>query len=171
MLLSPYAFSARGCAWCSISTVGSHANLLAGDGALAGDWPWLRMCVLRRDRYRCLACHREGDEITLQVEASRSLFLNVEGLITLCEDCHHAVQDLRIAGNNVPGFLPSLWSQLRLTLAAFPCLAAVCTPARAQLTQLPVWSERSPVATPTASAHAMMAYDEAAGNAWPRHSR
>lgn len=92
----------------------SHANLLAEDGALAGDCPWVRMYVLRRDRYRCLACHREGDEITLHVEAVRHLSLNVEGLITLCEPCHYAAQDLRIAGNNVPGFLHSLWSQLRL---------------------------------------------------------
>ncbi len=92
----------------------SRTNLLAEDAALADEWPWVRMHVLRRDRYRCLACHREGDEITLHVDAIRSLSLNVEGLITLCEPCHHASQDLRIADNNVPGFLHSLWNQLRL---------------------------------------------------------
>jgi hypothetical protein len=93
----------------------SYTNLLAGDGALAGDWPWVRMYVLRRDGYRCLACHREGDEITLHVETVRRLSVNVEGLITLCEPCHHAAQDLRIAGNNVPGSLHSLRGQFRLT--------------------------------------------------------
>jgi hypothetical protein len=98
----------------------SRTSLLAGDGALAGDWPWLRMYVLRRDRYRCLACHREGDEITLHVDAIRSLSLNIEGLITLCEPCHHAAHDLRLAGNNIPGFLHSPWSQLRLYLFGQP---------------------------------------------------
>lgn len=92
----------------------SHANLLAENAALADEWPWVRMHVLRRDRYRCLACHTQGDEITLHVDVIRSLSLSVDGLITLCEPCHHAAQDLRIAGNNVPGFLHSLWSQLRL---------------------------------------------------------
>jgi hypothetical protein len=92
----------------------SHTNLPAEEGALAGDWPWVRMQVLRRDRYRCLACHREGDEITLNVDAIWSLSSSVDGLITLCEPCHHAAQNLRIAGDRVPGFFHSLWSQLRL---------------------------------------------------------
>jgi hypothetical protein len=92
----------------------SHTNLLAKDAALADEWPWVRMYVLRRDRYRCLACYTQGDEITLHVNVIRSLSLNVNGLITLCEPCHHAAQDLRIAGNNAPGFLHSLWRKLRL---------------------------------------------------------
>lgn len=91
----------------------SRTTPVAEGTARTGDWPRVRMHVLRRDRYRCVACHREGDEITLHVDAIRSLALSCGGLITLCEPCHHAAQDLRIAGNNVHGFLRSLWSQLR----------------------------------------------------------
>jgi len=142
----------------------SHTNLLAGDEALAAEWPWLRMYVLRRDRYRCLACHRKGDEITLHVDAIRSLSLNVKGLITLCEPCLHAAQDLRMAGNNAPGFLPSRWSRLRLALTALLCMGSVCTPALAQVTQLPSWVERSPATSPRGRSFATMAYDTATGN-------
>jgi hypothetical protein len=92
----------------------SRTILFAEHGAEDGDWPWLRMYVLRRDRYRCLACHRDGDEITLHVDSIRSLSLSANGLITLCAPCHRAAQALKIAGNSVPEFLDSLWDQLRL---------------------------------------------------------
>lgn len=98
----------------------SHTSLLVRDGALAGDWPWLRMYVLRRDRYRCLACYREGDEITLHVDAIRSLTLNIEGLITLCEPCYRAAHGLKIAGNNISGFRHSPRNELRLYLFGQP---------------------------------------------------
>jgi len=48
--------------------------------------------------------------------------------------------------------------------ASLLCLAGVCVPATAQVTQLPSWVERSPAASPTARLGASMAYDAAADN-------
>jgi streptogramin lyase len=49
-------------------------------------------------------------------------------------------------------------------LVALLCLGAVCTPATAQVTQLPEWTQRSPAASPVARLGATMTYDAADGN-------
>jgi hypothetical protein len=43
-------------------------------------------------------------------------------------------------------------------------LGTVCTPASAQVTQLPAWTEQTPTASPTARVYVAMAYDAADGN-------
>lgn len=79
----------------------SCTTLWIEDVLPARDWPWLRMHVLRRDRYRCCRCHREGDEITLHVDSTGSLSLKAHGLITLCASCHRSAQDAKLAGNRI----------------------------------------------------------------------
>ncbi len=49
-------------------------------------------------------------------------------------------------------------------LAAFLCLGVVCMPGKAQVTQLPAWTEQNPTTSPTVRLYAPMAYDAAAGN-------
>jgi hypothetical protein len=74
----------------------SRAVVSGEDEAPAGEWPWMRMHVLHRDGYRCRACHREGDEITLHVDAIGSLSLNSSEFVTLCAACHRIVQNLNV---------------------------------------------------------------------------
>jgi sugar lactone lactonase YvrE len=50
------------------------------------------------------------------------------------------------------------------TLTALLCVVALCMPAKAQVTQLPVWTEQNPTTIPAVRVYAMMAYDAAAGN-------
>ncbi len=58
--------------------------------------PWLRMRVLRRDRYRCRACDKKGDEITLRVCPIRPLGSHVEASVTLCASCQSLLEILRL---------------------------------------------------------------------------
>jgi hypothetical protein len=60
------------------------------------DFHWLRMRVLRRDRYRCRACDRKGDEITLCVYPIRSLRSHSETMVTLCAGCQRLLENLRL---------------------------------------------------------------------------
>jgi hypothetical protein len=62
------------------------------------DFHWLRMRVLRRDRYRCRACDRQGDEITLCVYPIRSLRSHAETMVTLCAGCQRLLENLRLNG-------------------------------------------------------------------------
>lgn len=62
------------------------------------DCHWLRMRVLRRDRYRCRACDRKGDEITLCVYPIRPLRSHVETMVTLCAGCQSLLENLRLDG-------------------------------------------------------------------------
>jgi hypothetical protein len=60
------------------------------------DCPWLRMRVLRRDHYRCRACEKKGDEITLRVYPIRPLGSHVETMVTLCASCQSLLETLRL---------------------------------------------------------------------------
>jgi hypothetical protein len=60
------------------------------------DFPWLRMQVLRRDHYRCRACDKKGDEITLHVYPIRPLGSQVETMVTLCASCQSLMETLKL---------------------------------------------------------------------------
>jgi hypothetical protein len=62
------------------------------------DFHWLRMRALRRDRYRCRACDKKGDEITLCVYPIRSLRSHAETMVTLCAGCQSLLENLRLNG-------------------------------------------------------------------------
>jgi Zn finger protein HypA/HybF involved in hydrogenase expression len=74
-------------------------SLCEENGFQAHDWPWVRMYVLQRDRYRCRACHRRGDEITLHVDLIKPVPANVNALMTLCTSCHRTAQDWKSSGS------------------------------------------------------------------------
>jgi 5-methylcytosine-specific restriction endonuclease McrA len=61
-------------------------------------WSWVRMEVLRRDSYRCSACGRPGDEITLQVCRATANSGRAPVLVALCAICRKA-DDHRLLRN------------------------------------------------------------------------
>jgi 5-methylcytosine-specific restriction endonuclease McrA len=48
---------------------------------------------LKRDQYRCCACNRKGDEITLHIEAIESVPADVRAFVTLCAACHQIAEN------------------------------------------------------------------------------
>ena len=48
--------------------------------------------LLRRDHYRCRACAKEGDEVTLAVQPIQPESSNVEEMLTLCARCQDLVE-------------------------------------------------------------------------------
>jgi 5-methylcytosine-specific restriction endonuclease McrA len=64
-------------------------------------WPWVRMEVLRRDSYSCIACGRPGDEITLQVCPAKANSERAPGLITLCAICRSPDDHRRFLHNTI----------------------------------------------------------------------
>jgi hypothetical protein len=79
----------------------SHATSSAEDRLSAGDFPWLRMYVLKRDQYRCRACHRRGAEITLHVDWIGTLPSNVHSLMTRCASCYRIAQVREFSGGRM----------------------------------------------------------------------
>ena len=73
---------------------------------------WLRLHVLRRDRYRCRCCGQKGDEVTLEVRRIQSSASNIEEMLTLCVHCRRLVEQWNIAATNSSEFLQHLRCQL-----------------------------------------------------------
>jgi hypothetical protein len=73
---------------------------------------WMRLRVLRRDRYRCRGCGEDGDEITLGLQLIHPAASNAYEMLTLCARCENLARRCNITSNDGSGFLPQLWSQL-----------------------------------------------------------
>ncbi len=71
-----------------------------------------RLCVLRRDHYRCRGCDTKGDEVTLNIHQIQSETSNIEEKLTLCARCQDIVQRLNLRADRIPEFLQQLWCQL-----------------------------------------------------------
>jgi hypothetical protein len=79
----------------STRIAGGNLRLAEGQNARR-NFPWLRMHVLRRDHYRCRACDKKGDEITLHVYPIRPLGSQVETMVTLCASCQSLMETLKL---------------------------------------------------------------------------
>ena len=75
-------------------------------------WSKLRIRTIRRDHYRCRACDKKGDEITLVVHRIHPDVFHATGLLTLCPLCETLARRHRITAQNIPQFLQVLWRHL-----------------------------------------------------------
>jgi hypothetical protein len=72
---------------------------------VASNLSWMRLRVLRRDRYRCRGCGEKGDEITLGLQPIHPHPSNADEILTLCARCQDFVKRWNIKGRDRSGFL------------------------------------------------------------------
>lgn len=72
----------------------------------------LRIRVLRRDRYRCRACDRKGDEITLCVYSMHPYGSDVDECLALCSGCVTIAKSVAVEAESIPELLRILWHRL-----------------------------------------------------------
>jgi 5-methylcytosine-specific restriction endonuclease McrA len=73
------------------------------DDIKSGKWQRLRLKVMNRDQFKCLACKTENNLNVhhLYYESGRKIWdYDIESLVTLCDDCHNKLhKDLaKVAG-------------------------------------------------------------------------
>lgn len=72
----------------------------------------LRIRVLRRDRYRCRACDRKGDEIALCVYGLYPYVSDADGCLALCSGCEVIARSVAVEAESIPELLRVLWHRL-----------------------------------------------------------
>lgn len=79
----------RKTAWCGKSCL--------KEVLLMVDWRYIRRCILRRDKYRCVLCNKPASEVDHIIEmADGGSFHEPSNLRSLCDTCHKAkTQEMR----------------------------------------------------------------------------
>lgn len=72
----------------------------------------LRRRILRRDRYGCRGCDRDGLEVTLAVYPIHLNASHENNMLSLCRECFNLVERKNITANHAPDFLRKLWCEL-----------------------------------------------------------
>lgn len=70
------------------------------------------MRALRRDHSRCRGCDTKGDEITLYIHLIEPGAHDLDSIVTLCVQCEHLANEMRLQSANIPDFLQQLWCYL-----------------------------------------------------------
>ena len=114
----------------SISEQQSRRPILIGRKELQSNWPRLRMRVLHRDRSRCRACDKKGDEVTLCIHLIRPDASGMDAIVTLCIKCSDLAIENRLEGDVIPHFLRHIWCHLHhpeKTLDSLPTVSGPVT--------------------------------------------
>ena len=85
-------------------------------------WSRLRMRVLCRDHFRCRGCDRKGDEITICIHLIESGGCDLDAMLTLCTQCEHLANEMKLQGASIPDFLRLLWRHLHHPEPELECI-------------------------------------------------
>jgi hypothetical protein len=75
-------------------------------------WSRIRMRALRRDHSRCRGCDTKGDEITLYIHLIEPGAHDLDSIVTLCVQCEHLANEMKLQSASIPDFLQQLWRYL-----------------------------------------------------------
>jgi cytochrome c553 len=100
------------------------------------------MRALRRDHSRCRGCDTKGDEITLYIHLIEPGAHDLDSLVTLCVQCEHLANEMKLQSASIPDFLRQLWRYLHHSNQAVQNqvrgLAVVSSPSKSM--SQPDWS-------------------------------
>ncbi len=96
----------------SIISLPNHSDVLAEDREDQREVSKRRYRVLRRDRYRCRGCDRDGQEVTVAVHLIHPAAKEEQEMLTLCRDCFGVVNQKKIVAARTSEFLRKLWAVL-----------------------------------------------------------